>query len=95
MGLTFLLRRVSKSRSRGTILFEGHRYTLEFSSEERRYRGVAAEILPVFESREVHDEAMASLLLFQQACAEERATLERIQQIASALRRDRRGNGGS
>ncbi|MEA2599700.1 MAG: MalT-like region [Acidobacteriota bacterium] len=56
---------------------------------------LAAEILPVFESREVHREAMASLLLFQQACAEERATLELIQQIASALRRDRRGNGGS
>ena len=56
---------------------------------------LAAEILPVFESREVHREAMASLLLFQQACAEERATLELIQQIAAALRRDRRGNGGS
>jgi tetratricopeptide (TPR) repeat protein len=56
---------------------------------------LAAEILPVFESREVHREAMASLLLFQQACTEERATLELIQQIAAALRRERRGNGGS
>jgi tetratricopeptide (TPR) repeat protein len=56
---------------------------------------LAAEILPVFESREVHREAMASLLLFHQACVEERATRELIQQIASALRRDRRGNGGS
>jgi tetratricopeptide (TPR) repeat protein len=56
---------------------------------------LAAEILPVFESREIHREAMASLLLFQQACAEERATFELIQQIAAVLRRDRRGNGGS
>jgi len=56
---------------------------------------LAAEILPVFESREVHREAMAALLLFHQACSEERATRELIQQIAAALRRERRGNGGS
>lgn len=56
---------------------------------------LATEILPVFESREIHREAMVSLLLFQQACVEERATLELIQQIAAALRRDRWENGGS
>jgi len=58
-------------------------------------KGIAAEIRPVFESRDVHREAMAALLLFQQACAEERATRELIQQIAAVLRRDRRGNGAS
>ena len=58
-------------------------------------KGIAAEILPVFESRDVHREAMAALLLFQQACAEERATLELIQQIAAVLRRDRRSQGGN
>ncbi len=56
---------------------------------------IATEIVPVFESRDVHREAMAALLLFQQACAEERATLELIQQIAAVLRRDRRGHGGN
>ena len=58
-------------------------------------KGIAAEIVPVFESRDVHREAMAALLLFQQACAEERATLELIQQIAAVLRRDRRSQGGN
>jgi tetratricopeptide (TPR) repeat protein len=58
-------------------------------------KGLAAEILPVFESREIHREAMISLLLFQQACVEEKATLELIRQIAAALRRERGGHGGS
>lgn len=54
---------------------------------------LAAEISVVFESREVHREAMASLLLFQKACDEERITGELIRQIAAELRRERRGNG--
>jgi tetratricopeptide (TPR) repeat protein len=54
---------------------------------------LAAEVLTVFESREVHREAVASLLLFQKACAEERITGELIRQIAAELRRERRGNG--
>jgi hypothetical protein len=54
---------------------------------------LAAEILVMFESREVHREAVAALLLFQQACAEERITGELIRQIAAELRRERRGNG--
>ncbi|HEV7503936.1 MAG TPA: hypothetical protein VGS07_03410 [Thermoanaerobaculia bacterium] len=58
-------------------------------------KGIAAEILPVFESREVQQEATAALLLFQRACAEERATVELLRHIAAILRRDRRGNGGS
>jgi len=55
-------------------------------------KSLAAEILPVFESREVHQEAMAALLLFQRACAEEKATVELVRQIAATLRR---GNGGT
>ncbi len=50
-------------------------------------RSLAAEILPVFESREVPQEALAALLLFQRACAEERATVELVRQIAATLRR--------
>ncbi len=50
---------------------------------------LAAEILVVFESREVHREAMASLLLFQQACIEDRITGEMLRQIAAQLRRER------
>jgi len=50
-------------------------------------KGIAGEILPVFESREVPQEALAALLLFQRACAEERATAELVRQIAATLRR--------
>jgi tetratricopeptide (TPR) repeat protein len=58
-------------------------------------KGIAAEILPVFESREVQQEATAALLLFQRACAEEKATVGLVRQIAAILRRDRRGDGGA
>jgi tetratricopeptide (TPR) repeat protein len=54
---------------------------------------LAAEIVVVFESREIQREAMAALLLFQQACVEDRITSELIRQIATHLRRERRGNG--
>lgn len=56
---------------------------------------LAAEVIVVFESREVHGVATAALLLFQQACTEERITGELIRQIAAELRRERRGNGGA
>jgi tetratricopeptide (TPR) repeat protein len=56
-------------------------------------KGIAGEILPVFESREVPQEALAALLLFQRACAEERATTELVRQIAATLRRDHGANG--
>jgi tetratricopeptide (TPR) repeat protein len=55
---------------------------------------LAADMVVVFESREIHQMAMAALLLFQKACAEERITDELIRQIAADLRRERRGNGG-
>lgn len=50
-------------------------------------KGLAAETMAVFESREVHREALAALALFQRACAEERVTDELIRQVASGLRR--------
>lgn len=50
-------------------------------------KGLAAETMAVFESREVHREALAALALFQRACAEERVTDELIRQVASRLRR--------
>lgn len=54
---------------------------------------IAAEVLPVFQSQDVHREALAALLLFHQACSEERATAEMIRQVTDILRRDRKGNG--
>lgn len=54
---------------------------------------LASEILPVFESREVHREAMAALLMFQQAAEEETLTLELARQLADFLQRERRRRG--
>jgi tetratricopeptide (TPR) repeat protein len=50
---------------------------------------LALDVLPAFSSREVHREAMATLLLFQQACQEERLTVELARQLASLLERER------
>jgi len=44
----------------------------------------------VFESQDVHREALATLLLFQQACREDRLTGEMLRQIATQLRRERK-----
>lgn len=54
---------------------------------------LAAELLPVFEARDVHREAIVALLIFQRACEEERTTVEMIREVAGFLRRERRGNG--
>lgn len=54
---------------------------------------LAVELMPVFESRDVHREAIVALLLFQRACEEERLTAEMARQLAHELRRQRRGAG--
>ncbi|HEV8580655.1 MAG TPA: hypothetical protein VGX68_16440 [Thermoanaerobaculia bacterium] len=52
---------------------------------------LAAELMVVFESRDVHREALVALLMFQKACEEERLTVELVREIANYLRRERRG----
>jgi len=51
---------------------------------------LAAELMPIFESRDVHREAILALLMFQRACEEERVTVELVRQCAAYLRRERR-----
>ena len=51
---------------------------------------LAAELMPIFESRDVHREAIVTLLLFQRACEEERVTVDLVQKFAASLRRERR-----
>lgn len=51
---------------------------------------LAVEILPVLEDREIHREAIASLLLFQRACEEENLTLGLAHHLANHLNRERR-----
>ncbi len=54
---------------------------------------IAQEVLPLFESREVHREALVALLLFQRASEEERLTAQLAQHVANFLRRERRFGG--
>jgi hypothetical protein len=54
---------------------------------------LAAELMPVFESRDVHREAIVALLMFQRACEEERLTVDLVRQLSEFLRRERRSNG--
>lgn len=48
---------------------------------------LAGELVPVFEARDIHREALAALLLFQRACEEERMTVEIARQVAERVRR--------
>lgn len=50
-------------------------------------RRLAEEMLPIFRSREVHREALAALIVFQQAAQSESATLDLVEEIAAYLRR--------
>ena len=51
---------------------------------------LAAEMVPVFESRDVHQEALAALLLFRQAADAEEVTLSLLERMSDYLQRARR-----
>ena len=55
-------------------------------SEVRR---LAGEMHQIFEAQAVHREAMAAVLLFQEAAQEEKLTVERLEEIAFSLRKAR------
>jgi tetratricopeptide (TPR) repeat protein len=63
-----------------------------FAQEHRTedLKRLAAEILQVFESRDVHREVVATLILFQSACEEERLSADLATQLATILQRERR-----
>ncbi|PYQ56678.1 MAG: hypothetical protein DMF53_24835, partial [Acidobacteria bacterium] len=50
---------------------------------------LAAELIPVFQAREVHREALAALIVFQQAAELEQLTAGLIEEIAAYLRQAR------
>lgn len=50
---------------------------------------LAEEMVPIFESRDVHQEALAALLLFKEAAEAERVTLGLVERLASYLERAR------
>ena len=51
---------------------------------------LAAEMLPIFESRDVHQEALAALLVFRRAAETEEVTLSLLERLTTYLRRARR-----
>jgi tetratricopeptide (TPR) repeat protein len=53
---------------------------------------LAAEMAPIFESRDVRRESLAALVMFRNACEEERMTVELATQLALELRRRQRGS---
>jgi hypothetical protein len=55
-----------------------------------KVRRLADELLPIFLSRDLHREAAAALVVFQQAVAGDRVTPSLLRQIAAYLRRGRR-----
>jgi len=65
---------------------------LLYAQEDRTgaLKRLAVELIPAFESREVHREAMAALLMFQAACEEERVTVQLARHLADFLERERR-----
>jgi len=52
-------------------------------------KSLALDLLAVFESREIHRESTAVLILFRRACEEERLTAKLARQFASLLRKGR------
>jgi tetratricopeptide (TPR) repeat protein len=54
------------------------------TSEVKR---LAEEMLPIFRSRDVHREAIAALIVFQRAAADEHATLALVEELSTYLRK--------
>ncbi len=52
-------------------------------------RRLAAEMLPIFQSRDIHREALAALMVFYRAAEIDRVTTSMIEQIAACVRRIR------
>lgn len=48
---------------------------------------LAEEMLPIFRSRDIHREAIAALLIFQRAAADEQATLSLVEELSTYLKK--------
>ena len=55
----------------------------------REVRQLAEEMLPIFQSRDVHREAIASLIVFQKAAEMERVTVRLVEELSDYLRKSR------
>ncbi len=59
--------------------------------ETAELKRLAEEMVPIFESRDVHQEALAAVLLFRQAAEAEKVTLGLLCEMATLLERTGRG----
>lgn len=50
-------------------------------------RDLAAQMFPIFQSRDLHQEAIAALLLFQRAVEMDTLTLRMVEEVADVVRR--------
>ena len=62
------------------VLYLGQNRTAEVKQ-------LAAEMLPIFQSRDIHREAMAALMVFRRAVELESATVSMVEEIAANLKR--------
>jgi hypothetical protein len=51
---------------------------------------LVTEMVPIFESRDLHPEALAALAIFRQAAESEEVTLGLVERMATYLQRARR-----
>ncbi len=58
-------------------------------------RTISTELLPIFHSRDLQREALAAIILFQQAAEAQSVTLGLVQEVASRLHKLRRGVDGA
>ncbi|HYU32574.1 MAG TPA: hypothetical protein VEW48_10465 [Thermoanaerobaculia bacterium] len=49
-------------------------------------RRIAEEMIPLFQAQDVHREALAALVLFQEAARQDRLTVEKTLEVAAYLR---------
>ncbi|HEV7668379.1 MAG TPA: tetratricopeptide repeat protein [Thermoanaerobaculia bacterium] len=66
-------------------------YARQGRTEEMR--ALAAEMLPSFQARQVHREALAALIVFQKAAQMDRVTLGLVQELSDYLRQCRKNPG--
>jgi tetratricopeptide (TPR) repeat protein len=57
-------------------------------------QSLAQEMLPIFKARDLHREAIAALIMFQQAAEQNSVTLSLIQEVTDRLQRVRRPGAG-
>jgi tetratricopeptide (TPR) repeat protein len=81
------------------IAFDAARVSLDLATvylKQKRtseLKKLTAEMVPIFESRDVHQEALAALLLFRRAVDAEEVTVDLLQKISDYLQRARHNPG--